>query len=98
MRIEEIKLTFSTLFLIAAIQYTYITYLGYNALPFIARSEILLAPLLPLFVGYVSSLFLASSPSTLYELCSFSPKPSTDTLYLAQPWSPYTIYIWSNVL
>jgi len=47
------ELMISTLFLIAAIQYIYITYLGYNALPFIARSEILLAPLLPIFVGYV---------------------------------------------
>lgn len=44
-------LTCSTLFLIAAVQYTYVTYLGYNALPFVARSEILLAPLLPIFGG-----------------------------------------------
>jgi hypothetical protein len=71
MRIEEIKLMSSTLFLIAAIQYTYITYLGYNALPFIARSEILLAPLLPLFVGYVSSLFfLLLSPSSTNSVLS----------------------------
>lgn len=46
-------LTISTLFLIAGIQYTYITYLGYAALPFVVRSEILLAPLLPIFGGYV---------------------------------------------
>jgi len=51
---RRITLIISTLFLIAAIQYIYITYLGYNALPFIARSEILLAPLLPIFGGYVS--------------------------------------------
>jgi hypothetical protein len=47
----EPLLTNSTFFLIAGIQYTYITYLGYNALPFVARSELLLAPLLPLFTG-----------------------------------------------
>ncbi|KAG8946774.1 hypothetical protein FRC04_011430 [Tulasnella sp. 424] len=36
--------------------YTYITYLGFNALPFLVRSELLLFPLLPLFVGYLISL------------------------------------------
>jgi hypothetical protein len=41
----------STLFLIAQIQYVYVTYLGYNALPFVARSQLLLAPLLPIFGG-----------------------------------------------
>jgi hypothetical protein len=41
----------STLFLIAGIQYVYITYLGYAALPFVVRSELLLTPLLPIFGG-----------------------------------------------
>lgn len=41
----------STLFLVAGVQYIYVTYLGYAALPFVVRSELLLAPLLPLFVG-----------------------------------------------
>jgi hypothetical protein len=41
----------STLFLIAQIQYVYVIYLGYNALPFVARSQLLLAPLLPIFGG-----------------------------------------------
>lgn len=41
----------STLFLIAGVQYVYVTYLGYAALPFVARNELLLAPLLPLFGG-----------------------------------------------
>jgi hypothetical protein len=41
----------STLFLLAGIQYVYITYLGYAALPFVARSELLLTPLLPIFGG-----------------------------------------------
>jgi hypothetical protein len=48
-------LTGSTLFLIAGIQYWYVMYLGYAALPFVARSEILIAPILPIFVGYVAS-------------------------------------------
>lgn len=42
---------FSTLFLTAQVQYVYITYLGYAALPFVARSQILLSPLLPIFGG-----------------------------------------------
>ena len=46
----------STLFLVAGIQYVYVTYLGYAALPFVARSQILLSPLLPIFGGYVSPL------------------------------------------
>jgi hypothetical protein len=41
----------STLFLIAQVQYVYVMYLGYAALPFVALSELLLAPLLPIFVG-----------------------------------------------
>ncbi|KAK6903708.1 hypothetical protein I203_107213 [Kwoniella mangroviensis CBS 8507] len=46
----------NTIFLIASVQYIYVTYLGYVALPFIARSELLLSPLLPLFGGYLLSL------------------------------------------
>ncbi|WVQ83237.1 hypothetical protein IAT38_005376 [Cryptococcus sp. DSM 104549] len=46
----------NTLFLIAQVQYVYVTYLGYNALPFVARSELLLSPLLPVFGGYLLSL------------------------------------------
>lgn len=34
----------------------YGVYLGLNALPFLIRTELLLAPLLPLFMGYVLSL------------------------------------------
>jgi len=46
----------NTLYLIAFAQYIYGIYLGLSALPFLARSELLLAPLLPLFAGYVMSL------------------------------------------
>jgi len=46
----------NTLYLAAFAQYTYGIYLGLNALPFLIRSELLLAPLLPLFMGYVVSL------------------------------------------
>jgi len=46
----------NTLYLVALSQYVYVTYLGMNALPFLVRSEVVLAPLLPLFLGYVFSL------------------------------------------
>ncbi|KIM42215.1 hypothetical protein M413DRAFT_444663 [Hebeloma cylindrosporum] len=46
----------NTLYLAAFTQYTYGLYLGLNALPFLARSELLLAPLLPLFTAYIVSL------------------------------------------
>lgn len=46
----------NTLYLAAFAQYIYGTYLGLNALPFLIRSEFLLAPLLPLFGGYIVSL------------------------------------------
>jgi hypothetical protein len=50
-------------------QYIYITYLGFAALPFIIRSELLLAPLLPVFVGYV----LSVSPGLLSRCLSLRP-------------------------
>jgi len=46
----------NTLYLAAFAQYVYGVYLGLNALPFLIRSEVLLAPLLPLFMSYVLSL------------------------------------------
>ncbi|KZP17485.1 UNC-50-like protein, partial [Athelia psychrophila] len=46
----------NTLYLAASAQYTYGVYLGLNALPFLVRTELLLAPLLPVFAGYVISL------------------------------------------
>lgn len=46
----------NTLYLAAFAQYIYGIYLGLNALPFLIRSELLLAPLLPLFTGYILSL------------------------------------------
>jgi len=46
----------NTLYLVAFAQYTYITYLGVNALPFLIRSELLLFPLVPLILLYVVSL------------------------------------------
>ncbi|ETW75743.1 hypothetical protein HETIRDRAFT_436750 [Heterobasidion irregulare TC 32-1] len=46
----------NTLYLAAFAQYIYGIYLGLNALPFLIRSELLLAPLLPLLVGYIVSL------------------------------------------
>ncbi|KAI0784120.1 UNC-50-like protein [Abortiporus biennis] len=46
----------NTLYLAAFAQYIYGVYLGLNALPFLIRSELLLAPLLPLFTAYIISL------------------------------------------
>ncbi|KAI0030251.1 UNC-50-like protein [Vararia minispora EC-137] len=46
----------NTLYLAAFSQYIYGIYLGLNALPFLIRTELLLAPLLPLFVSYIVSL------------------------------------------
>ncbi|KAH9059542.1 UNC-50-like protein [Lactarius vividus] len=46
----------NTFYLVAFAQYIYGVYLGLNALPFLIRTELLLAPLLPLFVGYIVSL------------------------------------------
>ncbi|GAA5975269.1 hypothetical protein JCM11641_005910 [Rhodosporidiobolus odoratus] len=46
----------NTLYLAAFTQYAYTTYLGYNALPFIVRSELLLFPIAILAAFYVVSL------------------------------------------
>ncbi|CAD6588477.1 MAG: hypothetical protein CYPHOPRED_004416 [Cyphobasidiales sp. Tagirdzhanova-0007] len=46
----------NTLYLVAFSQYLYVTYLGYNALPFLIRSELLLIPVAVLFVGWIVSL------------------------------------------
>ncbi|KAM6492534.1 UNC-50 [Amanita muscaria] len=46
----------NTLYLAAFAQYTYGIYLGLSALPFLVRSELLLSPLLPMFIAYVLSL------------------------------------------
>ncbi|CAK9780964.1 unnamed protein product [Cutaneotrichosporon oleaginosum] len=64
----------NTLFLIAGFQYIYITYLGYAALPFVARSELFLAPLLPLLGGYLLSLLGFNIVRTALEL------------YFGEPW------------
>lgn len=58
----------NTLFLIAQVQYVYITYLGYAALPFVARSQILLSPLLPIFGGYLLSLLGFNTAKHALEL------------------------------
>jgi len=46
----------NTLYLSAFTQYIYVTYLGYNALPFLIRSELLLFPIVLLFALYIVSL------------------------------------------
>ncbi|TFK70823.1 UNC-50-like protein [Pluteus cervinus] len=46
----------NTLYFLAFAQYTYGIYVGLNALPFLIRSELFLAPLLPIFVAYIVSL------------------------------------------
>jgi len=44
------------LYLVAFTQYFYISYLGYNALPFLARTEVILLPLIPILTGFIASL------------------------------------------
>ncbi|KAF9527433.1 UNC-50 [Crepidotus variabilis] len=46
----------NTLYFAAFTQYVYGLYLGFNALPFLVRSELLLAPLVPLLGAYIASL------------------------------------------
>jgi hypothetical protein len=46
----------NTLYLAAFVQYTYVTYLGYAALPFIVRGELLLFPVAVFATFYVVSL------------------------------------------
>ncbi|KZV87010.1 UNC-50 protein [Exidia glandulosa HHB12029] len=46
----------NTIYLAAFAQYVYGVYLGFNALPFLVRTEALLFPLLPIFIAYVFSL------------------------------------------
>lgn len=43
-------------FAVAFSQYLYVTYLGYNALPFLIRSELILFPVVILFIGWIISL------------------------------------------
>ncbi|KAK1921594.1 transport-related protein [Papiliotrema laurentii] len=64
----------NTLFLIAGIQYWYVMYLGYAALPFVARSEILIAPILPIIVGW------------LLSLLGFNVARHALELYFGRPW------------
>lgn len=46
----------NTLYLSAFIYYTYITFLGYNALPFLHNTELLLVPILVFAVLWLISL------------------------------------------
>ncbi|KAL1998885.1 hypothetical protein VTN02DRAFT_5422 [Thermoascus thermophilus] len=47
----------NTLYLSALTYYTYITFLGYNALPFLHHTELLLVPILVFAVLWLVSLF-----------------------------------------
>jgi len=50
----------NTLYLVALIHYTFITYLGYNTLPFLQRTIIFLYPIFLYLVSYVVSLFFVN--------------------------------------
>ncbi|KAA1066499.1 hypothetical protein PGT21_031756 [Puccinia graminis f. sp. tritici] len=66
----------NSLYLIAVTQYSYVTYLGYNSLPFLIKSEILLIPILAYTVLYFISLLgfnLASHVLTYYFSSFFFP-------------------------
>jgi len=59
----------NSVYLVAVTQYSYVTYLGYNSLPFLIKSEILLIPILLYTVLYFISLLgfnLASQVLTYY--------------------------------
>lgn len=84
-------LTRSTLFLIAGIQYWYVMYLGYAALPFVARSEILIAPILPIIVGSVhvpTCCFYGPADYCrwLLSLLGFNVARHALELYFGRPW------------
>lgn len=49
-------------------QYLYVTYLGYNALPFLIRSELLLFPIVVLFAGWVVSLLGFNVAKTVLDV------------------------------
>lgn len=53
----------NSMYLMAATQYSYVTYLGYNSLPFLIKSEILLIPILIYLSLYVISLLGFNIPS-----------------------------------
>ncbi|KAH8928434.1 UNC-50 [Atractiella rhizophila] len=58
----------NSLYLVAVSQYIYVTYLGYNALPFIRHSQYFLAPIALAFILYVISLLGYNVPrNTLDE-------------------------------
>lgn len=48
----------NTLYLSALVYYTYITFLGYNALPFLHNTELLLVPILVMGVLWLLSLIV----------------------------------------
>jgi hypothetical protein len=54
----------NTLYLSALLYYTYITFLGYNALPFLHNTELLLLPILVLSVLWLVSLIAGWSVVT----------------------------------
>jgi len=47
----------NSLYFLGFAQYIHITYLGYNALPFLVRTETFLFPMIPLLLAFVGSLF-----------------------------------------
>jgi len=53
----------NTLYLVAIGYYTVITFLGYNALPFLQHTELLLSPLLVCGVLWIVSLFSFNIPA-----------------------------------
>lgn len=72
----------NSLYLVAVTQYSYVTYLGYNSLPFLIKSEILLIPILVYTVLYFISLLgfnLASHVLTYYFEPFLVPSPPAST-------------------
>ena len=58
----------NTLYLIALTYYFYITFLGYSNMPFLEHSELLLLPIVIIFIMYIISLFGFNMAATMVKL------------------------------
>ncbi|XP_013395265.1 protein unc-50 homolog [Lingula anatina] len=68
----------NTLWLVAVGYYVYITFLGYSALPFLKKAQVLLSPMMGLVIFYILS--IAFGWNFTRYLCNF---------YHYRVWSPY---------
>eukprot|EP00842_Homolaphlyctis_polyrhiza_P004587 jgi/Hompol1/5129/HPOL_004202-RA len=62
------RLIANSIYLVALVYYWYITFLGYNALPFVKNSIVFLYPIGVTVVVYLISLFTFNASKTIFEL------------------------------